>query len=135
MRWFQGLAAGLGLALAAHCPISASAQGLDCARAVAQVEMNACAELGWKDADQVLNALWPQVRRKAQDLDGGLPKGQRGIWQAMLDGQRAWLTYRDKHCEAEGGPMRGGSAEPLLIYGCMQRLTEDRVRVLRGFLE
>ena len=101
----------------------------------AQIEMNACAELGWKDADQVLNALWPQVRRKAQDLDGGLPKGQRGIWQAMLDGQRAWLTYRDKHCEAEGGPWRGGSAEPLLIYGCMQRLTEDRVRVLRGFLE
>jgi uncharacterized protein YecT (DUF1311 family) len=45
---------------------------------------------------------------------------------ALREAQRAWITFRDKACEAEGFAMRGGSAEPLLVYGCMRQLTEER---------
>jgi uncharacterized protein YecT (DUF1311 family) len=115
--------------------VPAAAQDLNCDDPQFQQEMNACAELGWKDADRALNALWGQAKTMAQGMDASLPQEQRGIWQAMLDGQRAWITYRDKSCEAEGGAMRGGTGEPLLIYSCMERLTRERGDNLQIFLD
>ena len=31
---------------------------------------------------------------------------------------------------AAGFPMRGGSAEPLLVYGCLRQMTENRTEEL-----
>ena len=31
--------------------------------------------------------------------------------------------------------MKGGSAEPLLVYGCMRQLTEDRTAQLVAFTD
>jgi uncharacterized protein YecT (DUF1311 family) len=127
-------AAALALAL---LPAAAAAQSLkvDCADPANQLEINYCAEVAWRYADNDLNAIWPQAKDYAQALDAGLPAAERGIWQALLDGQRAWLTYRDKSCEAAGGPMRGGSGESMLIYRCREQLTRARVGALRDFLE
>jgi uncharacterized protein YecT (DUF1311 family) len=113
----------------------ALAQEVDCAAAELQIEMNYCAEQDWLRADAEMNAAWTMARDYAKGLDAELPAAQRGIWQALLDGQRAWIIYRDKTCEAEGGPLRGGSAEPLLIYGCRERLTWERVEGLNQVAE
>ncbi len=125
------------LVLAALMPAAAAAQGMqvNCNNPMAQQEMNYCAEQAWQQADGELNDAWSEARDYAKSLDADLPKSQRGIWQALLDGQRAWLIYRDKTCEAEGGPMRGGTAEPLLIYGCRERLTRARTDDLQSFLD
>lgn len=124
-----------GAALALLVAGPAAAQQVDCTNPMVQVEMNYCAEQAWMRADAELNDAWSMARDYAKGLDGDLPAAERGIFQALLDGQRAWIVYRDKTCEAEGGPMRGGSAEPLLIYGCRERLTWERVEGLNGFAE
>lgn len=124
-----------GLVLALLWPAAALAQEIDCAAAQNQTEMTYCAEQAWLAADADLNAAYGLARRFARELDAALPSDQRGIAQALLDGQRAWVTYRDKSCEAEAGVMRGGSAEPMLIYGCWERLTEARAEDLAGFVE
>jgi uncharacterized protein YecT (DUF1311 family) len=111
----------------------AAAQQVDCANAQVQVEINFCAEQGWLRADAELNRVWGRAKDMAQSLDAGLPRQQQGIWQALLDGQRAWITYRDKTCEAAGGFMRGGSAESMLIYGCREQMTWTRVDELETF--
>jgi uncharacterized protein YecT (DUF1311 family) len=111
----------------------ALAQEVDCSAPQAQVEMTFCAEQGWLAADAELNQAWDRAKATAQSLDADQPATMRGIWQALLDGQRAWITYRDKTCEAEGGFMRGGTAEPMVIYACRERLTWIRVDELDTF--
>lgn len=104
----------------------AQAQQVDCANAMAQIEMTFCAEQDWMAADARLNTAYRGARAMMQAIDADLPKDQRGAELALRDGQRAWITFRDQTCAAEGYAMHGGSAEPMLIYGCRARLTQQR---------
>jgi uncharacterized protein YecT (DUF1311 family) len=114
---------------------SAAAQGNDCAKAVTQLELNQCAYDDWQAADADLNTAYQAAMRMAKDRDRDLPKGETGWSEALRDAQRAWITFRDKACEAEGYAMHGGSAEPLLVYGCLHSLTEERARQLTGLVD
>lgn len=115
------------------CP--AAAQDVDCATAMAQADLNACAYQDWEEADARLNAVYKEVVAAYTQMDEGLPKELGSGVQTLREAQRAWVTFRDKACEAEGFAMRGGSAEPLLIYGCMRVLTEERIGHLQGMLD
>lgn len=53
-----------------------------------------------------------------------------GHFETLLEGQRAWLKYRDAHCTTEGYWARGGSLEPLLVSTCKTKLTQDRIQQL-----
>lgn len=126
--------AGLALVLAA-LPMAAAAQDIDCDNAMAQQEMNWCAEQDWLAADAELNAVWPMARAAMKEIDAGLPADMRGADKALLEAQRAWLAFRDAECAAAGWPMRGGTAERLLIYGCLYTLTQQRTADLRVLAE
>jgi uncharacterized protein YecT (DUF1311 family) len=104
----------------------ATAQDVDCANAMSQSDMNACAYQDWEIQDADLNAAYVAAMDLLQLWDANLPEDEKGGVKALRDAQRAWITFRDKACEAEGYAMKGGSAEPLLVYGCMARLTEAR---------
>ena len=112
----------------------AAAQQVDCAKAMAQLELNWCAEQSWQAADAELNAAYKEAMALLQSWDADLPKAERGGAEALKQAQRAWITFRDKACEAEGYAMHGGSAEPMLIYGCRAQLTRDRTAQLRGLV-
>ncbi|TXH96313.1 MAG: DUF1311 domain-containing protein [Pseudorhodobacter sp.] len=66
-----------------------------------------------------------------QAIDADLPEDERGAADLLRKGQKAWISFRDDACAAEGYVMHGGSAEPMLVYGCMARLTEARAEDLR----
>lgn len=114
---------------------SASAQSVDCANAMAQVELNRCAHDDWQAADAALNATYRQVIAAYAQLDVDLPDDPGGAEATLREAQRHWIAFRDSACAAEGFAMRGGSAEPLLVYGCMRLLTEERTAHLRGMLD
>jgi uncharacterized protein YecT (DUF1311 family) len=111
------------------------AQDIDCSRAMAQQELNQCAYMDWEAADAELNRVYKQVVAIYKQMDQTLPPEYGSAFETLRDGQRAWVTFRDKACEAEGFAMRGGSAEPLLVYGCMRLLTLERVGHLQGMIE
>ncbi|MEZ5797491.1 MAG: lysozyme inhibitor LprI family protein [Paracoccaceae bacterium] len=113
----------------------AAAQEVDCANAMAQAELNQCAYQDWQQQDAALNAAYGRAVALLKEWDAGLPEAERGGRAALQEAQRAWIIFRDKACEAEGYAMHGGSAEPLLVYGCMARLTEDRTRQLTEMVE
>lgn len=115
--------------------LPAAAQDVDCATAMAQQDLNQCAYQEWEAADAELNDVYGQAMSLLKTWDTDLPDDEKGGAQALKDAQRAWITFRDKACEAEGFAMKGGSAEPLLVYGCMRQLTEERVGHLRGLLD
>lgn len=115
--------------------LPAAAQEVDCANAMAQVDLNACAYADWEAADAGLNAAYQQAMALLEDWDANLPEDEQGGAKALREAQRAWITFRDKACEAEGYAMKGGSAEPLLVYGCMRVLTLERTGHLASMVE
>jgi uncharacterized protein YecT (DUF1311 family) len=112
-------------------PGAALAQAVDCDNAMVQVEMTFCAEKAWMLADEDLNLAYGLARKAMKNLDANLPADQRGAEAALRDAQRAWINFRDAACTAEGYQMHGGSAEPMVVYGCRERLTRSRAEDLR----
>jgi uncharacterized protein YecT (DUF1311 family) len=113
----------------------ATAQEVDCANAMAQMDLNQCAYEEWESADVELNDAYKRAMALLQGWDEDLPEDEKGGADALKEAQRAWITFRDKACEAEGYAMKGGSAEPLLVYGCMRVLTEERTDHLTGMVD
>ena len=107
-----------------------AAQEVDCNDAETQQEMTFCAEQDWQVADADLNAAYVAAVSMMQTIDGNLPQSERGAEDNLRAAQRAWITFRDANCAAEGYVMHGGSAEPMLIYGCLARLSYFRAEEL-----
>ena len=72
----------------------------DCNEPVTQMAMNECASLDYAKADKELNAQYRKTEAVMDDWDAELPDSQKGAEKALLKAQRAWIGYRDGHCEA-----------------------------------
>jgi uncharacterized protein YecT (DUF1311 family) len=124
---------GYGVVFAVMLPCAAAAQEPDCGDLTTQTEMTACSERAWQAADADLNAAYgaARARMKAIDADAGSDAAET----ALRDAQRAWIGFRDLACASEGAPYRGGSIEPMIIYGCFERLTLARSADLTALAE
>lgn len=104
---------------------------VDCNNAQTQVELNYCAHVDWEAADAELNATYKEVRKALAERDKdwtlGGPKGT----ERLLDAQRAWITFRDAHCEVDSYSARGGSMQSMLYSGCLATLTRQRTKQLQ----
>ena len=110
--------------------LPAAAQDVDCDNAEAQVELTYCAEQDWMAADADLNDAYQAAMAVMKSVDANLDASERGAAENLLNAQRAWITFRDAACAAEGYSMHGGSAEPMVIYGCRALLTQQRAESL-----
>jgi uncharacterized protein YecT (DUF1311 family) len=106
-----------------------------CRNAVTQSELNQCAYDQWQIEDDALNDGYAEAMKLMKQIDADLPSDERGGAEALREAQRAWIVFRDNACKAAGYPMHGGSAEPLLIYGCMRQLTLERANHLWSMVE
>lgn len=108
------------------CPSGLLAQESDCAEAETQAEMTVCAALDFQDADAALNETYIEARDHMRALDETLDEDQAGAEQALLQAQRAWISFRDLSCAAEGYAYHGGSIEPMVVNFCLARLSSVR---------
>ena len=92
-----------------------------------QQGMNRCAGDAYERADKALNAAWATAVVAY--------KGDTDASKLLLDAQRAWLKYRDAHCQASAYDSLGGSIWPLLNSGCLADLTRKRTQELVRMLE
>ena len=103
-----------------------------------QREMNACARQRFEEADRHLNIAYAAMveMAKTQDIDNAqISPTWAGAEAALRKAQRAWIDYRDGHCEGMGMGARGGSMEPMLVWTCKESLTATRTRELRDMFE
>jgi len=105
----------------------------ECADPITQQDMNYCAALEWQAADAELNRQWQETASEMRRLDAQVTPsdGRPGYFEQLLEAQRAWLSYRDGHCDSVGFQARGGSLEPLLVAQCKTALTRERTEQLR----
>ncbi|MEL7189923.1 MAG: lysozyme inhibitor LprI family protein [Pseudomonadota bacterium] len=106
-----------------------------------QQEMNICAHREYMIADKALNDQWAITYAKMKERDeswskSALDNDDRPGWrESLLNAQRAWITFRDAHCQVDGYTARGGSLEPLLVATCKTALTEARTAQLKELAE
>ena len=103
----------------------------DCTDPQDQSSMTYCAGVDFDKADKALNALWPEIKKAAQEDDANVGNGTHEYLDALMASQRAWLAYRDAECTWQGFYAHGGSMEPMLVNACLAKLTEERVKALK----
>ena len=116
---------------------AAASTGSTCDNATTQVDINACMAQDYRTADAELNRQWVLnvAAAKAQDKTRIAKTDKRpGYYATLLESQRAWLKFRDAQCRIEGYAMRGGSAEPMVVSGCLAGLTRERTKQLKDML-
>ena len=96
-----------------------------------QSTMTLCAGLDYDEADKELNKLWPSIKSAAEESDKGASAEDGGYLKALMASQKAWIAFRDAECTWEGFVSHGGTMEPMLVNGCLARLTQERIKQLK----
>ena len=89
-----------------------------------QTQLTMTAEQSYRQADKALNAAYQQL--SARIGNGG--------FSVLRQAQRSWLKYRDDHCAFITLRTRGASAESMVRYQCLTRMTEARTAELNRHL-
>ncbi|RVT85611.1 DUF1311 domain-containing protein [Rhodobacteraceae bacterium CCMM004] len=110
-----------------------AAQQIDCAAAVAQVELTWCAEQDYLRADAELNAAYAAAVAAARQMDAAGGAGAVPVAEMLRDAQRAWIPFRDAACAAEAQVARGGSIMGQITHQCLARVTRGRTLDLTIF--
>lgn len=113
-------------------PVAALAQDIDCTNPQTQIDMTQCAAQEYQAADDRLNAAYGPAVDYMASLDADLQPAEQGAESALRAGQRAWVTFRDATCTAEGYAVHGGSMEGMVVLMCNTRLTLARAEDLEA---
>lgn len=133
-----GLLLALTMAVSVDAVQAQEDPPLDCANAMSQNDMNQCAYLDFEKADKELNIVYKQAMKSAEATDkdaAEMGPDYVGAVKALKKAQRAWIDYRDGHCDGMGFQATGGSMQPMLIEGCKAGLTTNRTKELRELIE
>ena len=99
-------------------------EGLNCTGS--QPEMNACAVARFKTEDDELNRLY---QRQLGRLSSATTKAR------FRAAQRAWLTFRDKACLYEAGPVEeSGTLWAIDQFGSLEYHTKHRIEDMKIYL-
>jgi uncharacterized protein YecT (DUF1311 family) len=94
------------------------------AEAPTQADMDAEAASRLARADEGLNDAYDHLMAKVS------PAGREKLRAA----ERAWIRYRDLECDFETLGSADGSAHPMALAGCEERLTRRQTAALRAQL-
>ncbi len=103
---------------------------VDCENAMTQFDMNVCSQRDYEKADEALNAQWAKTKKVMAEWDAELDAENKGAVEALVAAQRAWIQYRDNHCDAVGYSVWGGSMYPTVVASCLEDLTRKRTKEL-----
>ena len=111
----------------------ALAQEIDCSTTMNQLDLNNCAYDLFEQSDGWLNEVYSEAIAvtRARDAQTGSHHEE-----ALRDAQRAWVSYRDRHCAlvAENWGGGGGQAQPMIHAGCLTSETDLRTETLGAYV-
>ena len=107
----------------------------DCKNMLSQAEMTACAHIDYQKADKELNLVWPRVKEALKNWDQNLDHPLNISSQRLLDAQRAWILFRDAHCDVQALQWAGGTGQAMIGSMCRAELTRERTTQLKSILE
>lgn len=104
-----------------------TAQADECMdKAIAQADMNVCAQQAYKAADVELNKLYREIEQRLGDAATSRKQ--------LVAAQRAWVAFRDAECAFVSSAVDGGSAHPMVADLCLAAVTQKRIEDLKQYL-
>ncbi len=92
-----------------------------------------CFSSEWEDWDARLNAAYAEARANAAAADADMVEFNErlaGSEQALIDQQRAWITWRDLACTYEASRWGGGTGGGPASAQCLMQLTAQQTLFL-----
>jgi uncharacterized protein YecT (DUF1311 family) len=138
------LAINISTARQAGEPASpAASQEGPCDKAMSQAEMNMCSGEQYRKADVRLNTVYAKalalMQQSLSDARGRNDKQQEAYEQTAIEklkaAERAWIQYRDLHCDAAGQQYEGGSMRPMVVSDCLKQTTDHRIEEIKQAYE
>lgn len=97
------------------------------------MELDQCAGRAFKAADAELNVIWPKVLAAIDSMGADMPADAARDWKtAMIDAQRAWVTFKEDDCNTVQYEWYGGSGASLAVTSCLYHHTAARVADLKA---
>jgi uncharacterized protein YecT (DUF1311 family) len=96
--------------------------GVNCQSPLTQADINTCAAITAKEADQALNQAYQQLKASLSPPQDAL----------LVAAQLAWIRFRDTHCELERSFEAGGSLSTTSHLECVRRMSSAREKELRA---
>jgi uncharacterized protein YecT (DUF1311 family) len=93
-----------------------------------QMELNVCASDEAGQSDSLLGRVYGLAIESAR---GRGPAHE----EALRAAQQAWISFRDRACEAEGQTVGGGGMQPMVIAMCWTRTARARINDLNAYLD
>jgi uncharacterized protein YecT (DUF1311 family) len=114
-----------------------------CEQAQSQMELNQCSGEQYHKADVRLNAVYRKVldslqknlTAAQQNGDADQAKWNQAAIAKLKAAEKAWIEYRNLHCDAARHQYKGGSMSPLVWAFCMEHTTKDRIEELKQAYE
>jgi uncharacterized protein YecT (DUF1311 family) len=97
-----------------------------CEAAKTQLELNECYGEQFRKADAHLNKIYASLLKQL---------GSGTATQKLKAAEKAWIQYRDLHCEAARSEFEGGSISPMVWAQCMAGVTDHRIEELKNAYE
>ena len=120
--------------MAGGSALATAAEPDKCADPQAQQQMNFCiAQEYWRLDGEMTKAYQAALAyTRKMDKVALAPTGpdHKTETEALTIAEKAWLQYRDAHCDGMGYKARGGTLEPLLVGNCKVELTRNRIKEL-----
>jgi uncharacterized protein YecT (DUF1311 family) len=117
-----------------------AAETSPCDKAKTQQEMNQCSGEEYRKANSQLNGLYSKLVASMQKEivaaqhknDASQEKYNTTALEKLRSAERAWIQYRDLHCDAARHLTEGGSVSPLVWANCMTEATRHRIEELKN---
>jgi len=123
----RGVISATALGLGAMLAVAAPATAAECP-GVDQHSLNRCAQDEFRAADRALNLQYEATVKAVSDGDPAARK-------LLVTAQKAWIVFRDAHCDAVAFVNQGGSMEPMTRFGCLAATTRARTVQLKQLAE
>ncbi|MGL5063514.1 MAG: lysozyme inhibitor LprI family protein [Microcoleus sp.] len=97
-----------------------TAQQPNCSKPITDRELRICSQLHYDRENSKLDRVYNQLQKQ-------LPSNRQ---QQLIQSQKLWMAFRDAYCDLRKSPVAGGTAAPIIHYGCLSHLTQLRASEL-----
>ncbi|MDT1011686.1 lysozyme inhibitor LprI family protein [Plesiomonas shigelloides] len=129
------LLAGMAMMPVAHgASATASAPEQDCGNAANTLEINACLQKQQEQTEAQLNQVYREVLAQIS-AESAQPDSPAQMKQQFIAAQRAWISFREKDCQAVYTFWSQGTIRNAMYLGCMRSRAEQRIKELQEYTQ
>lgn len=129
------LLAGMAVMPVAHgASAAALAPEQDCGNAANTLEINACLQKQQEQTEAQLNQVYREVLAQIS-AESAQPDSPAQMKQQFIAAQRAWISFREKDCQAVYTFWSQGTIRNAMYLGCMRSRAEQRIKELQEYTQ